>query len=447
MALDEKTIALVCQLQDGLFDLSEDRVAQMVREARDEALAEAKTILKWLMVQTILKQATGTREDTHNGSTLTAGETDGLAIRVDDLLANEAPSSSTPAQERGAENREQIEQEIEAIRQRIAANERILSQTRAFPAEGEAAPAPSLDDPPGTSAEETETGCAYYVYGIVRSDGSQPLEGLPAEGICPACPVYALPYPYPATTASEAVLHSADQTIQAIVSRVSLRDFGPERLDENLDDMRWLEARVRAHQGILDAVAASRTLIPMRFCTIYRSEERVRKMLEQHHAGFVKALARLDGKREWGVKVYCDSQVLAQKVGLVSDRAKKLEAEIAARSSGAAYFLRKKLDETITEEAEHVRDEFAQRSHDRLAVHAAEAVINPLLAKELTGRKEPLVLNGAYLVAEEQLAAFRAELTALQDECGNLGFSYEMTGAWPPYNFVGISFEEHVADE
>jgi hypothetical protein len=491
MPMDEKKIALVRQLQNGLFDVSEDQAAQMVREARNEALAEAKTILKWLMVQAILEQATGMSPlaeavpakpsrptPLRSGVLCSSGsgvDTPVLSVAEGPVLSvaegpvlsvAEGPvlSVAEGPPELRAEEAEQIRQEIEAIRQKIAENERSLSRAKASPTGGEAAPAPPLDTPP---AEGGEAGCAYYVYGIVGRDGGQPLEGLPEEGIDPACAVYALPDSHPACPVPsrhrEAVLpvpshrtgRSTDQTLQAIVSQVSLRDFGQERLEENLDDLRWLEARVRVHQDILNKVGASHTLIPMRFCTLYRAEERIRDMLKQHHADFVQALTRLEGKREWGVKVYCDNKVLAQRAGQVSDRVKEIEAEMAAKSSGAAYFLKKKLEETIAAEAERISDEHAQLSHDRLSSHAAEAIISPLQGKELTGRQEAMVLNGAYLVAEDQLAAFRAELASLQDEYGDLGLSYEMTGPWPAYNFAAIDFtaseanrvEEGVADE
>lgn len=188
-----------------------------------------------------------------------------------------------------------------------------------------------------------------------------------------------------------------------------------------------------------------RTLIPVRFCTIYRSEGRVCEMLVQHYDDFVDALARLQGKEEWGVKVYCDHKTVAQRVGEISDRVKELRTEMASKSDRVAYFLKKRLEEKVAQEVERVSDECAQRSHD--PSHAEEALINPLQGREITGRKEEMILNGAYLVAEEQLAVFRAELQSLEEEYGNLGLSYEMTGPWPPYNFVTIGFGEGVADE
>jgi len=426
--MDQKPSELVRQLKDGMIDISDGQIGEIIREARDEALAEAKPIIKGMMVQAILERALGEWEGSRNTEVLAGGK----------VPADEAFLPSAQAQASATESEEQMRQEIEAIRRRIAENERVLRQVKASPIETEEVQEPPVE--PGLSEAEgdevsiprggDEEGYGYYVYGIVGGDSSQPVEGLPEEGIDPAYPVYAVPY----------------QAIQAIVSRVSEHEFGQEELEANLNDIRWLD-KVYAHQGILEAVMTRRTLIPVRFCTIYRSEGRVREMLVQHYDDFVDALARLQGKEEWGVKVYCDYKTVAQRVGEISDRVKELRTEMASKSDGVAYFLKKRLEEKVAQEVERVSDECAQRSHDRLSSHAEEALINPLQGREITGRKKEMILNGAYLVAEEQLAVFRAELQSLEEEYGNLGLSYEMTGPWPPYNFVTIGFGEGVADE
>ncbi|MBU0703235.1 MAG: GvpL/GvpF family gas vesicle protein [Chloroflexi bacterium] len=399
--MDEKTIKLMALLKDMMPEVSDGQITEIVREARDEAITEAKAILKGTMVQAILERA--------------LSELEGTSQRREERG------------ERGEErDEEQVRQEIEAIRRKLAENGRLLSQMRASATETE-----EVQEIPVEDEVSAPGGDGYYVYGIVGGDSSQPVEGLPEEGIDPAYPIYALPY----------------QAIQAIVSKVSLREFGQKALEANLNDMEWLETKVYAHQSVLETTLASHTLIPLRFCTIYKSESRVQEILARHYDDFVDALARLEGKQEWGVKVYCDGETLAQRVGESSDRVRELKAEIDEKSSGAAYFLKKKLEETVAEEVERVGDEYAQRSHDRLSSHAEETVVNPLQSKEITGRKEAMILNGAYLVAEERLTAFRAELESLEEECGDLGFSYEMTGPWPPYNFVSTGFEEGVADE
>jgi hypothetical protein len=341
------------------------------------------------------------------------------------LSPDEGPE---PAATGMAESEEQIRREIEAIRRQIAENEQLLGQENAAPAE------PRVDQPgrPPSQArvpvgvDTPEAGYGYYVYGVAANNGYQPIEELSLAGIDPAFPVWGLPH----------------RSLQAVVSRVSLQEFGQEALEANLEDLHWLEAKVRVHEEILDAVSSDRSLVPTRFGTIYREEASVRAMLDRHGARLAAALAQLEDKQEWGVKLYCDAGCLAETVGQVSDRVRELQAEIAAKSEGVAYFVKKKLERMVAEEVERVSNDVAQCSHDRLACRADETVTNRIQGKELTGRTEAMVLNDAYLVAKDRLAAFGAEVDSLMEEYGDLGFSYEVTGPWPPYNFAAIDLAE-----
>ncbi len=411
--MDERTSKLIGQLQQGLIGVSDSQIAEILRQAREEALAEARVILKDMMIQALLKQAL-----------------DLEAIPTASPACTCAGTSEIPrAREAAAEPRTQIQQEIEAIRRKIAENEQSLSQLKTSPP---AEPSPTSLPAPFPDAEpDADEGDGYYVYGIVESKNGLPGDGWPQQGIDPAHPVYALPC----------------RAIQAVVSQVSLKEFGEEPLKANLNNPTWLESRVRAHQSMLDTVAADRTLIPMKFCTIYRSEGRVQEMLADYYDDFVAALGRLAGRQEWGVKVYLDRDALERRVEETSERVGALKAELAGKASGKAYFAKKKLGETLAAEVEQLSDECAQKSHDRLAGCAEEARVNPLQSKEITGRKEEMVLNGVYLVDKGRVEAFRAELESLEKDYGHLGLDYELTGPWLPYNFVTIRAEEAVADE
>jgi hypothetical protein len=170
--------------------------------------------------------------------------------------------------------------------------------------------------------------------------------------------------------------------------------------------------------------------------------------LAGRYAELAAALARLAGKREWGVKIYCDATTLArqienphQGVALRSERITALQAQMAGLSEGAAYFMKKKFETVLAEEVESLCDEYAQRSHGCLTAFAAEAVANAPQDQQITGRPEVMILNGAYLVADERLEAFQAELARLAADAKRspLGFSCELTGPWAPYNFAEIA--------
>jgi hypothetical protein len=416
--MDDKITRLASRLKET--QIAQAEIDELVRAARDEAFTEARAILKDILVEAILERAL---------SMVAGGERLEAPAEPERQSTVQQPTSVPPPPVSASEGKEELLQEIEAIRKKIAENERSLSgmQVPPQPAKRQA-PRSSNGDTPHT---ERDQGNGYYVYCIVKDDGSRQALDWPAQGIDPAHPVYALP----------------DQGIQAVVSEVSLSEFGLAELEANLNDLQWLESKVRAHQAILEAVLAGGTCVPMRLCTIYRTEQRVRELMAQHYDDFVSALDRLQGKHEWGVKVYCDGQMLASKVSEVSERVKALAAQTKTKSGGSAYFLKKKLGEATAEEVERISNEYAQHSHDLLSSHADAATLNSLQSKEITHRKDEMLLNAAYLVAESQLAAFRAELDNLSNEYGAQGFSFEMTGPWPSYNFATIDLEHEAMDE
>jgi hypothetical protein len=53
---------------------------------------------------------------------------------------------------------------------------------------------------------------------------------------------------------------------------------------------------------------------------------------------------------------------------------------------------------------------------------------------EVTGREEEMIFNAAYLVADR--SRFEQELGELGGEYRESGVELELTGPWPPYNFV-----------
>lgn len=92
----------------------------------------------------------------------------------------------------------------------------------------------------------------------------------------------------------------------AVVSHVPEADFGEEALRARLEDLDWLTATARAHQQVVDALTAVTTPLPLRLATVFRDDSGVRVMLEEREAAFRRTLDRLDGRVEWGVKVYVE---------------------------------------------------------------------------------------------------------------------------------------------
>jgi hypothetical protein len=263
--------------------------------------------------------------------------------------------------------------------------------------------------PPG----QTESGSGWYVYGVVPAAQASDSALTGARGV----------------HASGNVSLVADGELAAIASEVPLAEFGEAVIGENLRDEAWLEEKVRAHEAVLEAALPQTPLVPFRFGTIYRSDEQVRQMLREH-AYLAETLERLSGAIELGVKVFIDPEAF--------EKSHAGEAADEPEEGGRAYLLRKQRDRRLAESRDAFAAACAQESHERLFAAAEDGRANPLQRPEATGRAGEMILNGAYLVRAERQDAFKAAFAALEARYEAEGARYELTGPWPPYNFVDL---------
>lgn len=224
--------------------------------------------------------------------------------------------------------------------------------------------------------------------------------------------------------------------LAAVVSRVPLSEFGAGPLRENLNDLDWLERVARGHEGVLERLLDAGTIVPLRLCTIYEREESVRDMLEREHDSLTRALEALAGRQEWGVKLIADGERLADEARSRSGEAATLEAELDARTGGGAYMLRRRLERHVRDAADSLGAELAEQVHARLQDWAGGAVVLPPQNPELSGHQGRMLLNAAYLVEAARVDELRGLVGELEDRHGKLGVRIELTGPWPPYNFL-----------
>jgi hypothetical protein len=300
---------------------------------------------------------------------------------------------------------------------------RVIGSEPAAPAPSRPAPEPKKEPrkvpqpPPGEPAP-AEPG--YYVYGVAAADEATIPEDL--EGVDAEHPVRLIEH----------------RGLTAFASQVSLSEFGEEPLHENLNDVEWLEAKARAHERVLDHVLARMPVVPMRLCTIYRSEGHVREVLEREHDVFADALERLEGKTEWGVKVIAQPGALDAAADRESGAGGEPEEDLSA---GAAYMREKSRASRRRDAADRIAEAWAQDVHERVAAYAIEALLNPIQNPEVSGHTGDMLLNGVYLVDDRAAPEFHSAIDVLATEYQPRGVRVELTGPWPPYNFVKGSIE------
>ncbi|GAA0241655.1 GvpL/GvpF family gas vesicle protein [Actinomadura nitritigenes] len=279
-----------------------------------------------------------------------------------------------------------------------------------------------------TDHDTAGDGLAVYLYGVARGLDPAALDG--AAGVGGA--------------AVRTVVHTAAEgALTALVSTVRLDQYGEAALRENLEDLAWLEETARAHHDVVDRSAHAAPTAPVRIATIYRDDARVAQVLAEQGDRFARALDRVAGRAEWGVKVYAHREALepAQPAEPPASAASAASAaQSGAGGAGTAYLRRRQDERRRRADAGRKVGEQAAAIHDRLAELAVAARHHPPQDPKLSGRDGVQILNAAYLLEAGDAEAFAEAARAAGERWP--GIEVEVTGPWPPYSFIDTAETE-----
>jgi gas vesicle protein GvpL/GvpF len=226
--------------------------------------------------------------------------------------------------------------------------------------------------------------------------------------------------------------------LRAVVGSVELARFRgpPDRHLGDVEDLRSLEALLRAHHRVVQAVAAAAAVVPLRFGTVYRDDGRVREVLDQRQGDFEAALSRVAGRTEWGVKLMASREAFAGDVSAEPPAAPSAPAA-AVRDPGrpGTEYLRRQREAERTRQAGWDRAAaFAAEVHAELAGVAVESRRHTPQDTRLSGQGGWMLLNGAYLVDDGHQDELVAVVERFDDP--DRGVRLELTGPWAPYSFT-----------
>ena len=279
---------------------------------------------------------------------------------------------------------------------------------------------------PGTWTATDDVG--WYVYAIVPWGA----EGVVTAGIGGSPTVFI-----------------SEGPIGAVAAPVSLAVFGSEPLRRHMEDPSWLEEAVRQHEAIVEAVMAAHPVLPMRFCTIFRTPEAVRSMLREHAIQFCEALEFVKDKEEWGIKGFADRELSEEgdpARGPGGARHRGADEQIRTRQPGADLSPQTTAGRGRRAKALGAGGRDDPGDGDGLAGlgrptgESAPLQIQGAGAESLVcssgGRpEEKMVLNLACLVLREAVQPFLAEIQRWNGTAEDQGFRLVASGPWPSYNF------------
>ncbi|MFI1469325.1 GvpL/GvpF family gas vesicle protein [Streptomyces wuyuanensis] len=229
----------------------------------------------------------------------------------------------------------------------------------------------------------------------------------------------------------------------AVLSDVPAEDFSHVALRERLEDLDWLAATARGHDAVVSALTAATTPLPLRLVTVCRDDDGVRRLLDSGRDQFTRALERLDGRVEWGVKVYAEGAGSAQeprgdagaRAGNAAARAADGgSAQVRRPASGRDYLKQRMRRRDATEGVRAQADAVSRTLHTELSRYAEAEQVHRPQDPRLPGAVRGNVLNAAYLVPREKGEAFAEEVRRLTPP--GTGIRVELTGPWAPYSFA-----------
>ncbi|HEY3365244.1 MAG TPA: GvpL/GvpF family gas vesicle protein [Symbiobacteriaceae bacterium] len=210
-----------------------------------------------------------------------------------------------------------------------------------------------------------------------------------------------------------------------LVSRVPLADFSGPELEANLENLSWLEPRARAHAGVIAAAFARQAVLPMRFGTLFSSQDALASELGAKEPELLADLQAVAGLEEWAVRFCANPDALAEQAAIQAQEA------AGGKSAGAKYLLAKRQALKGRPEVAARLAEAAAEAHGALARHARLAGPAKAEVTGLAGGRRSLD-SRVYLIEQARRPDFLAELERAAGRAEAAGLSALVSGPWPP---------------
>lgn len=219
--------------------------------------------------------------------------------------------------------------------------------------------------------------------------------------------------------------------LNAVVSNVSPDEFGEPSLEVKFKDLHWLATMAKNHESIIEQIMSCNTIAPLRFCTIYKSPERIIELLRTHYKELIAFLDKIKDKAEWTVKVYYDYTLISKYTTSRNKEVKQM-TEKMPETEGERYFHQKRLNTLIKD---IVARHLAAVADDIFEGLKTYACVGRALNSGTSVNGRDVLLNAAFMVSKECVADFRMGVDTLAGVYKPMGVFFEMNGPWPLYNF------------
>lgn len=243
--------------------------------------------------------------------------------------------------------------------------------------------------------------------------------------------------------------------IYCIIEAVEARSFGPLGIGGRGDELftvclgglaavvsnspikKYSLARENSltHERAIEEVMKEYAVLPVRFCTITKDEEKVKKILAKEHDRFKDLLNKMRDKKEFNLKAMFKEELIYKEIleKYEDIRMQKEALLLLCEPAAKTYQQRREIGEKVETALQKERDFYKEEISNALSPLAEDMKINSTYW-------EMMIINAAFLVAKDKEAEFDNKVQQLDAKYGaKMNFKY--VGTLPPFNFVNLVIE------
>lgn len=200
--------------------------------------------------------------------------------------------------------------------------------------------------------------------------------------------------------------------------------------ENNKSDLISDKANAIQFAGIIEKLAQNVTLLPMRYGSFMESSDAVALMLERNCEEIGQNLRKVEGKYEFGLKVFCGSE--------------KLKANIVQKNETGTESLQNAVNEVKNSVfREYINAKLKAHRLEELVISYVDSVITAINAQLAMLQAEhkfkkmasaSILIDSIFLLEKGKKIELVEAIKTLQNHYPDLDFV--LTGPWPPYSFV-----------
>ena len=187
------------------------------------------------------------------------------------------------------------------------------------------------------------------------------------------------------------------------------------------------------HEKVIEEVMKHHTVLPVRFCTIAESEDKVRRILEKEHDRFAQMLRQMEGKKELGLKAVFKEEFIYPSILEKYEHIRRTKEKIATLPADKTHYQRMEIGRMVEEALGKERESYRGKIMEFLTPVALETKTNATYG-------ERMIMNAAFLVEEKREEEFDRAVEGLVEKYGE-AVKFKYVGTLPPFNFVNLVIE------